>query len=168
MDDQTQSASVRKFPVPLRQWVCYGSCPAEARRSPILLDPLRRAGAEYAAVLSVILRRHFPQIMKSGGLYDESSKIYSYLNANFNHTRSEWTFPNAARSIWTFCRQTGTALNFRALVSYVAFDRATQFPTENILYLWGQVDRKQAFTAVGAHSESRCRLMALSADSLVD
>ena len=145
MDPIKLSAPQYEFLSSPAEWVAYGGAAGGGKTFSILLDPLRHCQGEYAQPFfrGVILRKTFPQIMKSGGLYDESSKIYSYLNANFNHTRSEWTFPCGAKINLDVIQADRDLDNFQgAQLSYVAFDEATQFPLKHVLYLWGRVRSK--------------------------
>lgn len=111
----------------------------------ISLDPLRHCQGPNAnkAFRGAIFRRTHPQLTNPGGLIDHCKAMYGPLNANFNHTRSEFEFPSGSKISMSTIQFDKDLDNFQgAQLDWVAFDEATQFPLKYVQYLWGRCRSK--------------------------
>lgn len=115
--------------------VCVGGGAAGAGKSfGLLLDPLRyRDNPDFGAV---IFRKTFPEIVREGGLWDESSKYYPLLGATPRAADLQWVFPSGMKVTFAHLQHDKDLHSWHgASCPSIAIDEATQFSEYSFWYL---------------------------------
>lgn len=100
----------------------------------LLVEPLRHIdNPNFGAV---IFRRTYPEITMEGGMWDESNRIYSLLDARPNQTALSWTFPSGARISFRHMQHENDKFDYRgAQIPLIEFDQLETFSEEQFYYL---------------------------------
>ena len=82
----------------------------------------------------LIVRRSYPQLMISGGLWDESQKIYRHFGGIPKVQKKIWEFPNGATI--QFAALPDNLLEWQGLqASHILVDESAEFEQDEILFL---------------------------------
>jgi hypothetical protein len=107
----------------------------------LLLDVLRYTAPQYnqndTKFGAVIFRRETPQITNEGGLWDESMKLFTLVNAKpqLSSPRS-WRFPTGAKVTFSHLQYESDILAWQGTqIAYIGFDELTHFTKKQFLYL---------------------------------
>lgn len=100
----------------------------------LLLEPLRNIQNKNFG--AVCFRRTMPQIKNEGGLWDESSKIYPFLNAKPNMSESFWKFPEGAVVSFAHLEHEKNVYDYQgAQIPLIMFDELTHFTKKQFFYM---------------------------------
>lgn len=114
--------------------VLYGGAAGGGKSFALLLEPLRNIhNPNFGAV---IFRRTMPQIKNEGGLWDESSKIYPFIQAKPNLSESFWKFPSGATVSFAHLEHEKNVYDYQgAQIPFIGFDELTHFTKKQFFYM---------------------------------
>ena len=114
--------------------VIYGGAAGGGKTWALLLDPLR--DIHIPGFRALIFRKTYTDVIKPGGLWDESMRIYPSLGARPNQSDMTWEFPSGA--VVAFGHLPGDAALSKydgAQVALLAFDQLEHFSERAFWYL---------------------------------
>jgi predicted phage terminase large subunit-like protein len=122
--------------------VCiYGGSAGGGKSFALLLDALRYAALEpRRGYRAAIFRRVMPQVTLPGGLWDESSQLYTLAGGKDNQTLHEWRWPAWDTKI-KFASMQYEADRFKwqgSQLGFIGFDELTHFTSEQYFYLFSR------------------------------
>lgn len=118
----------------------------------VLLEPLwhkdvKDFGAE-------IFRRTTPQIKVTGGIWDESQKLYSQYNATSNSTELKWTFSSGATIKFSSLQYEDDIYGYQsAQIPLIIFDELTHFSEK---MFWYMISRNRSVCGVKPYVRATC------------
>jgi predicted phage terminase large subunit-like protein len=112
----------------------YGGAAGGGKSWGLLLEPLRHChNPEFSCV---IFRRTSPQIRNPGGLWDESSKLYPFVNAKSRESILEWCFPSGALIKLSHMEHEKNRLDWQgSQIPLICFDELTHFTRAQFMYM---------------------------------
>ncbi|MBD0822625.1 terminase large subunit domain-containing protein [Aestuariibaculum marinum] len=118
----------------------------------LLLDPVRDFGnGEFGGV---IFRRLTTQIKSEGGLWDESKKLYPYLNGVPNQTELQWKFPSGAKLKFSHLEHEKNVTSWQgSQIPFIGFDELTHFSQKTFFYL---LSRNRSSCGVKPYVRATC------------
>lgn len=91
----------------------------------------------------IIMRRTYKQIIKPGGLLDETRKRYTPTGGRYNHNAAEWRWSSGAKIHLGSLQYDSDLKNYQgAAAEWLGLDELDQFSQEQTLYLWGRCRSK--------------------------
>lgn len=122
----------------------YGGAAGGGKTYGLLLEAARHSGnSDFGAV---IFRRTYPQIMNEGGLWDESNKLYPYLNADPVTGNLNWRFPSGATVSFRHLQHERNVLDWQgAQIPLIGFDELTHF---SAYQFWYMLSRNRSMSGV--------------------
>lgn len=100
----------------------------------LLLDPLRYVNNP--RFRTVIFRRTSPQITNAGGLWDESTQLYTLTGAKPNKTSLTWQFPKGAKLKFSHLEYEKNVFDWQgSQIDFIGFDELTHFSKFMFFYL---------------------------------
>lgn len=112
----------------------YGGSAGGGKSYALLLDPLRYVS--HPKFGAYILRRTNPEIMKTGGLWDEASGLYIPLSARSRQDDKSFTFPSGASISFAHLQHEKDIFSWQgSQVPYLGFDELTHFTERQFWYL---------------------------------
>lgn len=117
-----------------------------------LLEPLYHVenphfGAE-------VFRRTTPQIKTTGGLWDQSNKIYNYFGAKSNQTELKWTFKSGATIKFSSLQYEDDVYGYQsASIPLICFDEVTHFTGKMFFYM---MSRNRSTCGVRPYMRATC------------
>lgn len=118
----------------------------------LLLDPMRDVNISDFG--GVIFRRTTPQITAQGGLWDESKKIYPYVNAVSNSTQLSWTFPSGSKIKFSHLEHEKNVIAWQgSQIAFIGFDELTHFSKNTFFYL---LSRNRSTCGVKPYVRATC------------
>ncbi len=132
--------------------VIGGGAAGAGKTFSLLLDPLRDIhNPDFGGV---IFRRTTPQITAQGGLWDESKKIYPYVNAKPNQTLLSWTFPKGSKIKFSHLEHEKNVTAWQgSQITFIGFDELTHFSKETFFYL---LSRNRSTCGVKPYVRATC------------
>ncbi len=119
----------------------YGGAAGGGKTFALLLDTLRYAAlSPRRGYRAAIFRRVMPQVTLPGGLWDESSWLYTLANGKANQQRYEWRWSAFDTKI-KFASMQYEADRFAwqgSQLAHIAFDELTHFTEEQFFYLFSR------------------------------
>lgn len=107
-----------------------------------------------AGFAATIFRQTMPQVRNSGGLWDESWKLYPHLSARPNVSRHSWIWPSTARVTMSHLDGMDAAQEWMgAQVPLIIFDELTHFLEE---VFWFMLSRNRSTTGVRPYMMASC------------
>lgn len=130
----------------------YGGAAGGGKSWSLLVEPVRHIkNPDFGAV---IFRRSYPQIMRQGGLWDESHKLYPKLGGKPNSTGLYWTFPSGARVSFCHLQNEDTVLDWQgSQVPLIEFDELTHFTRRQFFYM---LSRNRSLCGVRPYVRAGC------------
>lgn len=114
----------------------YGGARGGGKSHALLMEPLYHIGNPGFG--AVIFRRTRPQITMTGGLWDESAKIYGPLGAVPRETTLDWRFPSGATVRFAHLEHERDLDNWLgAQITLLGFDQLEAFTEREFWYLLG-------------------------------
>jgi len=112
----------------------YGGAAGGGKTFALLLENIRHIGNPDFG--SVIFRQSLKQVKNEGGLLDESSKLYPYLDASINMTDLYWKFKSGATVSFGYLEQDKDVFNWQgAQIPLICFDELTHFSKRQFFYM---------------------------------
>lgn len=103
---------------------------------------------------ATIFRQTMPQVRNSGGLWDESWKLYPHLGARPNVSRHSWLWPSTARVTMSHLDGMEAAQEWMgAQVPLIIFDELTHFLEE---VFWFMLSRNRSTCGVRPYVMASC------------
>lgn len=103
---------------------------------------------------SVIFRRTTVQIKMTGGLWDESQKLYPLVAARGRAQSMEWFFPSGAKLRFSHMEHEKNRFDWQgAQIPFIGFDEITHFTDKQFWYLVG---RNRSDSGVGGYIRGTC------------
>jgi len=113
----------------------YGGAAGGGKTYSLLLEPLRHV-TSVKGFGCVIFRRTSPQIRNEGGLWDESTSIYSYLGASPKETTLEWVFKNGNKIKFSHLEYEKNKHDWQgSQICLIGFDELTHFTQGQFFYM---------------------------------
>lgn len=129
----------------------YGGSAGGGKTFGLLLEPLRHVSNK--RFFPVIFRRTHTRITQSGGMWDESTSIYSH----FATPRSDlltWTFPSGCRLKFAHLQHEDDRLDYKgAQMPFIGFDQLEEFTEKQFWYL---VSRNRSTCGVKPYIRGTC------------
>lgn len=114
--------------------VFYGGSAGGGKTFGLLLEPLRHINNPKFA--GIIFRRTTTQIRNPGGLWDESAKMYSFLNARPRSATLEWFFSSGAKMKFAHLEYDKTVYDYQgSQIPFIGWDELTHFSKKQFLYM---------------------------------
>lgn len=118
----------------------------------LLMEPIRHQAVKGFG--AVIFRRTFPEITNKGGLWEESQKLYTYLDAAPKESILEWAFESNATVKFSHLQLEKDVLAWRgAQIPMIGFDQIEGF-TEH--QFWYMVSRNRSMCGVKPYLRATC------------
>lgn len=114
----------------------YGGSAGGGKSWALLVEPLRHL-MTVPGFNAVIFRRTYPEITNPGGLWDESTEIYTRLGATPRQGNLDWTFPPYGNTI-SFHHLQHEANKYQwqgSQVAYFGFDELSHFTESQFTYV---------------------------------
>jgi len=130
----------------------YGGAAGGGKSYALLLEPLRHI--ENKKFRGVIFRRTMPQIKNPGGLWDESSYLYTLCQAEAKETQAEWKFPSGAQMKFAHLEYEKNKFDWHgAQIPFIGFDELTLFTESQFFYL---MSRNRSMSGVSGYIRATC------------
>lgn len=130
----------------------YGGAAGGGKSWSLLVEPLRHINNPTFG--AVILRRTYSQIVKEGGLLDESQQIYPLLGAIFNQDGYQWRFPSGAKITFAHMQHESNRFDWQgSQIPLIEFDELTHFTERQFWYL---VSRNRSMCGVTPYIRGSC------------
>jgi len=112
----------------------YGGGAGGGKSWSLLIEALRHVkNGDFGAV---IFRRTSPQITNEGGLWDESSSIYSHFDAIPNAGRLRWKFQSGAKITFAHMQYEQNRFDWQgSQIPLIGFDELTHFTWRQFTYM---------------------------------
>lgn len=113
----------------------YGGAAGGGKSFALLMEPLRHVtnNSQFSAV---IFRRNAVQVKNTGGLWDESMKLYPSAGGKPIEHVLEWDFPAGGSVKFAHLENEGTVLNWQgSQVPLIGYDELTHFSMQQFFYM---------------------------------
>lgn len=128
----------------------YGGAAGGGKTWALLLEPLRHIGNPNFG--AVVFRRSYPQIMKEGGIWDETSRLYPSLRAESSGLT--WTFPSGARIACAHMQYEKTLNDWLgAQIPLILIDQCEQFTEKQ---WFGILGRNRSMCGIRPYARATC------------
>lgn len=130
----------------------YGGAAGGGKTWALLMEPLRHVSNKNFG--SVAFRRTSPQITNEGGLWDESSKLYPYLDATPNFSFMSWRFPTGAKIRFSHMQHEKNMHDWQgSQIPLILWDELTHFSERQFLYM---LSRNRSTSGVIPYMRGTC------------
>jgi predicted phage terminase large subunit-like protein len=100
----------------------------------LLMEPLKHIGNKGFG--AVILRRTYPQIMREGGMWDDSMELYPLANGTSNISSLAWNFPSGAKISFAHIQHGQDVEGWKgAQIPLIMFDQLEEHPERVFFYM---------------------------------
>lgn len=149
---QPQEGPQKKFLETNADIAIYGGSAGSGKSYAMLLEPLRHYNnAEFNAVL---FRKTYSEIRNAGGLWDESHKIYSGLNAKSRETFLDWIFPSGMKVKFAYMGHENDKYDWQgSQIPLIGFDELTHFSMGQFFYM---LSRNRSTSGVSGYVRATC------------
>ena len=112
----------------------FGGSAGGGKTYALLMEPLRNiSNSEFGAV---IFRRSISEIIKEGGLWDESQKIYPLLGGKGNENEHQFNFSQGSRITFGHLQYDDTVNDWKsAQIPLIEFDQLETFTEHQFFYM---------------------------------
>lgn len=131
----------------------YGGSAGGGKTWALLMEPLRHVANPHFG--AVFFRRTLVQVRNEGGLWDESEKLYPYLQAKPRSAPDlSWTFPSGASVSFAHLEHEKSASNWQgSQIPLICFDELTHFTAKQFWYL---LSRNRSMSGVRPYVRATC------------
>lgn len=120
--------------------VSYGGSAGSGKSAGMLLDFAKPEYLENPEYKGVIFRRTYPELKNSGGLWDESFKLYPSIGGESNQQLLQWKFPSGATIRFSQLQHEKTVYSWQgAQIGRLGFDEITHFSETQFFYMLSRV-----------------------------
>lgn len=132
--------------------VIYGGAAGGGKSYGLLMEPLRHvSNPQFGAV---ILRKNCPEITNEGGLWDESSKLYSLLQSVPRRGDLSWQFPSGAMVSFSHLESDRELFKWQgSQICLLGFDELTHFSKHQFFYM---LSRNRSTCGVRPYVRATC------------
>ena len=130
----------------------YGGAAGGGKTYALLMEPLRHwRNPKFGAV---IFRRTVPEIIKEGGIWDESMRLYPLLGAKPNENNHQHRFPGGARVTFGSLQYERDLRDWRsAQIALIGFDQLETFTRAQFFYM---LSRNRSMSGVAGYVRGTC------------
>ena len=130
----------------------YGGAAGGGKSRAIVMEPLQHLDNPYFK--TVIFRRTTTQIRNAGGLWDESRKVYPFVNGESNESYLQWKFPSGATVKFAGLEHDNSVLDFQgSQIPLIQFDELTMFSEYQF---WFMFSRNRSESGVPGYIRATC------------
>ncbi len=132
----------------------YGGAAGGGKTYALLMEPLRYM--EVAGYRAVIFRNQFNQINSSGGLWDESSKMYRGIRGavGARSPKYHWIFRKKASLYFDFLHRDDDVYKWQgSQITFIGFDELTHFSERQFFYM---LSRNRSVCGVKPYVRATC------------
>ncbi|MBX3288439.1 MAG: phage terminase large subunit [Acidobacteria bacterium] len=130
----------------------YGGAAGGGKSFGLLLEGTRHINVKDFG--GVIFRRTSPMITNEGGLWDESNKVYPFLNAVQKETDHSWTFPAETTVSFAHLQHEKNKLDWQgSQICFLGFDELTHFTETQFFYM---LSRNRSTCGVKPYVRATC------------
>jgi terminase large subunit-like protein len=132
----------------------FGGSAGGGKSRALIQEPVCRDLHSNPGFTGVIFRRHFTEITEAGGLWDEASDVYPYLDAAGMVGAHEFRFPSGAKIGFRHLEHEETKYNYKgSQMCYLAFDEVTSFSEAQFWYL---TSRNRSMCGITPYVRASC------------
>ena len=130
----------------------YGGAAGGGKSWSLMFEPLRHINRP--GFNGVIFRRTMEQVKQSGGLWDESYRLYGPAQGIPKLQQRQWVFPSKAKIGFAHMEHEQTKLNYQgAQIAYEGFDEITHFTESQVFYL---LSRNRTLCGIRPYVRATC------------
>lgn len=130
----------------------YGGAAGGGKTWALLIEPLRHINNRKFG--AVIFRRLWPEITRTGGMWDESNQIYPLLDAKPLQTTLTWKFPSGAKVSFAHMMLERDKESWKgAQIPLMCFDQLETFSQSQFFYL---LSRNRSTCGVRPYVRATC------------
>ncbi len=130
----------------------YGGSAGSGKTYALLLEPLYHTNNP--GFNAVIFRRTLAEVKKTGGMLDESMKLYPHLGAALNLTELSWRFPLGSKISFGHLEHEKDVLSWHgAQIATIGFDELPTFSENQFFYL---LSRNRSTCGVKPYVRASC------------
>jgi len=130
----------------------FGGAAGGGKTYALLLEPTRHI--DNRDFNSVIFRRTYPEITQSGGIWEDSGKIYPSLGAAQHLGNLEWSFPSGATVRFAHIQYESDLNKYLgAQIALIAFDQLELFSEKMFFYM---LSRNRSTSGVRPYMRATC------------
>lgn len=130
----------------------YGGAAGGGKSRAAVMEPLHHLDNKHFK--TVIFRRTTTQIRNPGGLWDESRKVYPYVNGESHESYLSWKFPSGATVKFAGLEHDASVLDFQgAQIPLIIFDELTMFSEYQF---WFMLSRNRSESGVPGYIRATC------------
>lgn len=130
----------------------FGGAAGSGKSFALLVEPLRHLNNP--AFDCVIFRRNSTQVRNTGGLWDESFKMYSPIGGKPREAFLEWVFPSGMGLKFSHLENESTVYNWQgSQIPLIGFDELTHFSEKQF---WYMLSRNRSTSGVPGYVRATC------------
>lgn len=130
----------------------FGGSAGSGKSFSLLYEPLRHL--ENPLMSGVIFRRTSPQITNPGALWDEATKLYSKIGAQFKSSVTTVLFPLGMKIKFSHLEHEKNVYDWQgAQIPYIGFDEVTHFTESQFFYM---MSRNRSDSGVAGYIRATC------------
>lgn len=130
----------------------YGGAAGGGKSWALMFEPLRHI--KRPGFNGVIFRRTMEQVKQSGGLWDESYRLYGPCQGIPKMQSRSWVFPSKAKIGFAHMEHEQTKLNYQgAQIAYEGFDEMAHFSESQFFYL---LSRNRTLCGIRPYVRATC------------
>lgn len=132
----------------------YGGAAGGGKTYALLMEPLRHIFTQ--GYRAVIFRKNYNQITASGGLWDESLKMYSGISgaASLRTPKFRWDFYNKGAVFFDYLYRNDDVLKWQgSQIAFIGFDELTHFSERQFFYM---LSRNRSTCGVKPYVRATC------------
>lgn len=130
----------------------YGGAAGGGKTWALLAEPLRHLAVRGFGC--TVFRRTYKQIFSQGGLWSESTVLYSQLGGQPNISEAAWRFPGGAEVKFSHLQHEKNVLDYQgSQIALIGFDELTHFTEAQFTYM---LSRNRSVCGVRPYVRATC------------
>jgi predicted phage terminase large subunit-like protein len=130
----------------------YGGAAGGGKSFALLLEPLRHFNNP--KFNGVIFRRNSTQVRNPGGLWDESTALYTQLKATPKQSYLEWIFPANGKLKFAHLENESSVYDWQgSQIPFIGFDEVTHFSEKQFFYM---MSRNRSTSGIPGYIRATC------------